>query len=166
MEENHDAPPDGARAERSQRQMKTYALSAAEIERRWWLVDAADQTLGRLASRVAGLLAGKHKARYSPHLDVGDHVIVINASRIRVTGNKLTQKRYVRHSGYPGGLKEEALAALLARKPELVVERAVKGMLPRNRLGRAMFGKLKVYPGAEHPHQAQRPQAVDGEEAS
>jgi large subunit ribosomal protein L13 len=125
------------------------------------VVDASDQTLGRLATRIATLLEGKHKPIYSPHLDTGDHVVVVNAGRVRVTGNKLVQKRYYRHSGYPGGLKEESLQALLARKPELVIERAVKGMLPQNRLGRAMIKKLKVYSGAEHPHQAQQPQAAE-----
>lgn len=141
--------------------MKTYAVKASEIERRWWLVDATDQTLGRLATRIATLLEGKHKAIYSPHLDTGDHVVVVNAKAIRVTGNKLQQKSYVRHSNYPGGLKEESLATLLARKPELVIERAVKGMLPRNRLGRAMIKKLKVYAGGEHPHAAQQPTAAE-----
>ncbi|HET6819617.1 MAG TPA: 50S ribosomal protein L13 [Candidatus Limnocylindria bacterium] len=141
--------------------MKTYAVRANEIERQWWVVDASDQTLGRLATRVATLLEGKHKPMYSPHLDTGDHVVVVNAGKVRVTGNKLVQKRYYRHSGYPGGLKEESLQALLVRKPELVIERAVKGMLPQNRLGRAMFKKLKVYSGAEHPHQAQQPQAAE-----
>jgi large subunit ribosomal protein L13 len=137
--------------------VKTYAVKASDIERRWWVVDASGQTLGRLAARIATLLSGKHKAIYSPHLDTGDHVVVVNAARVRVTGNKLLQKRYYRHSGYPGGLKEESLEALLARKPELVIERAVKGMLPQNRLGRAMFRKMKVYRGPEHPHQAQGP---------
>ena len=141
--------------------MKTYAVKASEIERGWWLVDATDQTLGRVASRIATLLEGKHKPIYSPHLDTGDHVIVVNAAKVKVTGNKLIQKRYYRHSGYPGGLREESLQALLARKPELVIERAVKGMLPQNRIGRAMFGKLKVYAGPNHPHQAQQPQAAD-----
>ncbi|HEX6656213.1 MAG TPA: 50S ribosomal protein L13 [Candidatus Limnocylindria bacterium] len=141
--------------------MKTYAVRASEIERQWWVVDASDQTLGRLATRIATLLEGKHKPMYSPHIDTGDHVVVVNAGKVRVTGNKLIQKRYYRHSGYPGGLKEESLEALLARKPELVIERAVKGMLPQNRLGRAMFKKLKVYSGSEHPHQAQQPQAAE-----
>jgi large subunit ribosomal protein L13 len=141
--------------------VKTYAVRANEIERQWWVVDASDQTLGRLATRVATLHEGKHKPMYSPHLDTGDHVVVVNAGKVRVTGNKLVQKRYYRHSGYPGGLKEESLQALLVRKPELVIERAVKGMLPQNRLGRAMFKKLKVYSGAEHPHQAQQPQAAE-----
>jgi large subunit ribosomal protein L13 len=141
--------------------VKTYAVKASEIERQWWVVDAADQTLGRLATRIATLLEGKHKPTYSPHLDVGDHVVVLNAGRIKVTGDKLAQKRYYRHSNYPGGLKEESLGTLLERKPELVIERAVKGMLPQNRLGRAMFKKLKVYAGAEHPHQAQQPTPVE-----
>jgi large subunit ribosomal protein L13 len=141
--------------------VKTYAVTASEIERSWWVVDATDQTLGRLATRIATLLEGKHKPIYSPHLDTGDHVVVINAARIRVTGDKLRQKSYFRHSGYPGGLREERLEELLARKPELVIERAVKGMLPQNRLGRAMFKKMKVYSGAAHPHQAQQPVAVE-----
>lgn len=139
--------------------MKTYAVKASEIDRGWWLIDATDQPLGRLATRVATLLAGKHKPTWSPHLDTGDHVVVVNASRVRVTGNKLSQKRYYRHSNYPGGLREESLADLLARKPERAVEMAVQGMLPRNRLGKAMFRKLKVYAGADHPHEAQRPRA-------
>ena len=141
--------------------MKTYAVRASEIERRWWVVDARDQTLGRLATRIAVLLEGKHKPIYSPHIDTGDHVVVVNAGRVRVTGDKLRQKTYYRHSNYPGGLKAETLETLLARKPELVIERAVKGMLPQNRIGRAMFRKLKVYSGAEHPHAAQQPTVVE-----
>jgi large subunit ribosomal protein L13 len=141
--------------------VKTYAVKASEIERQWWVVDASDQTLGRLATRIATLLEGRHKPTYSPHIDTGDHVVVVNAGRVKVTGNKLLQKRYYRHSGYPGGLKEESLQALMARRPELVIERAVKGMLPQNRLGRAMFKKLKVYGGPDHPHQAQQPQAAE-----
>lgn len=141
--------------------MKTYAVKASEIERQWWVVDATDQTLGRLATRVAMLLEGKHKPIYAPNLDTGDHVVVVNASRIKVTGNKLVDKTYYRHSNYPGGLKAETLASVLARKPELAIERAVKGMLPQNRIGRAMFRKLKVYAGADHPHQAQQPTAVE-----
>ena len=141
--------------------MKTYAVKASEIERTWWVVDAADQTLGRLATRIATLLEGKHKPIYSPHLDTGDHVVVVNAAKVKVTGNKLVQKQYYRHSGYPGGFREESLQAVMARKPEIVIERAVKGMLPQNRLGRAMIKKLKVYPGADHPHQAQQPTAFE-----
>ena len=141
--------------------VKTYAVKASEIERSWFVVDAAGQTLGRLATRVATLLEGKHKPIYTPHLDTGDHVVVVNAGKIRVTGDKLRQKSYFRHSNYPGGLREESLGELMARKPELVIERAVKGMLPQNRLGRAMIKKLKVYRGAEHPHQAQQPTAMN-----
>ena len=141
--------------------MKTYAVKASDIERRWWVVDATDQTLGRLATRIATLLEGKHKPIYSPHIDTGDHVVVVNARRVRVTGDKLRQKTYYRHSNYPGGLKAESLETLLARKPELVIERAVKGMLPQNRIGRAMFRKLKVYSGGDHPHAAQRPTVVE-----
>jgi large subunit ribosomal protein L13 len=141
--------------------VKTYALKASEIERQWWLVDATDQTLGRLATRIATLLEGKHKPIYTPHLDSGDHVVVVNAAKVKVTGNKLLQKTYYRHSNYPGGLKEESLQTLMARKPEIVIERAVKGMLPQNRLGRAMFKKLKVYAGADHPHQAQQPTVAE-----
>jgi large subunit ribosomal protein L13 len=145
--------------------VKTYAVKASEIDRGWWLIDATDQPLGRLATRVATLLSGKHKPIWSPHLDTGDHVVVVNAARVRVTGNKLTQKRYYRHSNYPGGLREETLEDLLARKPERVIEFAVKGMLPSNKLGNAMYRKLKVYPGAEHPHKAQHPQgAADHEQ--
>lgn len=144
--------------------MKTYAVKASEIDRGWWLIDATDQPLGRLATRVATLLAGKHKPTWSPHLDTGDHVVVVNASRVRVTGNKLSQKRYYRHSNYPGGLREESLADLLARKPERAVEMAVQGMLPSNRLGKAMFRKLKVYPGADHPHEAQRPRSAQDQD--
>ena len=140
--------------------MKTWNAEAEEVERRWYVGDAEGETLGRLATRIASVLEGKHKPTYSPHIDVGDHVVVINAGRIRVTGAKLSQKRYFRHSNYPGGLKEESLQALLARKPELVVERAVKGMLPKNRLGNAMFKKLKVYAGSNHPHDAQRPEPL------
>jgi large subunit ribosomal protein L13 len=138
--------------------VKTYAVKASEIDRGWWLIDATDQPLGRLATRVATLLSGKHKPTWSPHLDTGDHVVVINAARIKVTGNKLEQKRYYRHSNYPGGLREESLGDLLVRKPERVIEMAVKGMLPSNRLGNAMYRKLRVYRGAEHPHRAQSPQ--------
>ena len=137
--------------------MSTYFPGAGEITRKWFVVDAEGQTLGRLAARVARVLSGKENPRYTPFLDTGDHVVIVNAARVKVTGNKLVDKIYYRHSNYPGGLKAESLEALLRRKPEIVIERAVKGMLPQSRLGRAMFGKLKVYPGAEHPHQAQQP---------
>ena len=140
---------------------KTYSPSENDIERRWYVVDAADQTLGRLASRIALVLEGKHKPEYATHMDSGDHVIVLNAGRIAVTGDKRQQKTYARHSGYPGGFRQETLAELLARKPEEAIRRAVKGMLPRNKLGARHLKKLKVYTGSEHPHQAQRPEPLE-----
>jgi large subunit ribosomal protein L13 len=136
---------------------RTYTPKASEIERQWLVVDADGQTLGRLATRVARLLTGKHKPTYATHIDTGDHVIVINAEKIRVTGNKLESKRYYRHSGYPGGLREESLDHLLARRPEEVVRRAVKGMVPHTKLGTQQLRKLKVYAGPRHPHEAQQP---------
>ena len=139
---------------------KTYAARESEIERRWYVVDASDQTLGRLASRVAHVLEGKHKPTWQPNLDSGDHVIVLNASRIAVTANKRETKLYIRHSGFPGGYKEETLGQLLERRPEEVIRRAVKGMLPRNTLGVQQLRKLKVYSGSDHPHQAQRPEPL------
>ncbi len=141
--------------------MKTYSTKAADIERKWWVIDGADKTLGRLATEVAVLLKGKHKPTYSPHIDVGDYVIVINAAKVSVTGDKLTQKIYYRHSQYPGGLKSTSLKRMLETYPTRVIEHAVKGMLPHNRLGAAMIKKLKVYPGAEHPHQAQQPRIIN-----
>lgn len=131
----------------------------AEVERKWYIVDAAGKTLGRLSSEVASLLKGKHKPTYTPHIDTGDHVIVINCEQVVLTGKKLQQKEWIRHSRFPGGLKRTDYATLLQTKPELAIEIAVKGMLPHNKLGRAMFKKLKVYRGAEHPHQAQKPEA-------
>jgi large subunit ribosomal protein L13 len=139
---------------------KTYTPRLDEIERQWFVVDATGRTLGRLASDVARMLEGKHKPTYATHIDTGDHVIVINAARIAVGRNKLTDKVYSRHSGYPGGYREETLGELLARRPEEVVRRAVKGMLPRNRLGAQQLRKLKVYAGGEHPHEAQRPESL------
>jgi large subunit ribosomal protein L13 len=135
--------------------MKTYSTKASDIERKWHVIDASGKTLGRLASEVARLLRGKHKPIYVPHLDTGDYVIVINADKVRVTGNKAKQKLYYRHSGYPGGLKSTSLAEMMESHPTRVIEHAVKGMLPKNPLGRAMFKKLKVYAGPNHPHQAQ-----------
>lgn len=135
--------------------MKTYSVRSVEINRRWHLLDASNQILGRLATRIARLLMGKHKPIYTRHLDTGDYVIVINANKIRVTGNKLKQKSYYRHSGYPGGLKVQSLEELLQSYPKRVIEHAVKGMLPHNRLGAKMIKKLRIYEGAEHPHQAQ-----------
>ena len=135
--------------------MKTYSVKKADIERQWHVIDASGETLGRLATRIARLLRGKHKPMYSRNMDTGDFVIVVNAEKIRVTGNKAIQKIYYRHSGYPGGLKERTLAQELEKHPTRVIEHAVKGMLPGNALGRAMFRKMKVYAGPTHPHQAQ-----------
>lgn len=139
---------------------KTYTVREDEIERRWYVVDATDETLGRLATRIARVLEGKNKPAYSPTLDCGDHVVVVNASKIHVTSNKRETKLYIRHSGYPHGLKSESLGHLLDRRPEEVIRRAVKGMLPHNRLGAQQITKLKVYAGPEHPHQAQRPEPL------
>ena len=139
---------------------KTYTVREAEIERRWYVVDATDQTLGRLASRIARVLEGKHKPAYQPNLDTGDHVIVLNAGRIAVSSDKRESKVYVRHSGFPQGYKEETLGHLLQRRPEEVIRRAVKGMLPHNRLGAQQLRKLKIYAGADHPHQAQQPEPL------
>ena len=139
---------------------KTYAARESEIERRWYVVDAADETLGRLASRIAHVLEGKHKPTYQPNLDSGDHVIVLNARRIAVSADKRETKLYIRHSGYPQGYKEETLGHLLERRPEEVIRRAVKGMLPKTTLGVQQLRKLKVYAGADHPHQAQRPEPL------
>ena len=133
---------------------KTYTVRASEIDRRWYVVDAADETLGRLASRIARVLEGKHKPTFTPNLDSGDHVIVLNAARIAVTSDKRETKLYIRHSGYPQGYKEETLGHLLERRPEEVIRRAVKGMLPRSRLGVQQLRKLKIYAGTDHPHQA------------
>jgi len=139
---------------------KTYTARESEIDRAWFVVDATDETLGRLASRIARILEGKHKPTYSPNLDSGDHVIVLNAGRITVTSDKRESKLYIRHSGYPQGYKEETLGHLLARRPEEVIRRAVKGMLPRTKLGAQQLRKLKIYSGSEHPHQAQRPEPL------
>jgi large subunit ribosomal protein L13 len=139
---------------------KTPLPSIDSLDRQWYLVDAENQTLGRLASEVASVLRGKNKPCYTPHLDAGDFVIVINADKIRVSGNKPTQKLYRRHSGRPGGMKTETFAHLQARIPERIVEKAIKGMLPHNALGRQLFRKLKVYKGTEHPHAAQKPQVL------
>jgi len=140
--------------------LKTYVPKMGEIEKRWYVVDASDMVLGRLATRIARVLRGKHKPSFTPHLDVGDHVIVINAAKVRLTGKKSSSKIYSHHSGYPGGLKQESFADLLQRKPERIIEIAVKGMLPHNRLGRRLFRKLKVYAGDQHPHAAQRPEPL------
>ena len=138
--------------------MATYSPSATEIERAWFVIDAEDQTLGRLATRVATVLRGKHKPTFTPHLDMGDFVIIVNADKVSIGGNKPTDKLYHSHSGFPGGMNSVPFLRLLERSPTEVVERAVKGMLPKNKLGRAMAKKLKVYAGPEHPHAAQQPQ--------
>ncbi|MDR2077194.1 MAG: 50S ribosomal protein L13 [Desulfovibrio sp.] len=137
--------------------MKTFSPTPKDIKREWYLVDASDKVLGRLASRIAHRLRGKHKPEFAPHMDNGDFIIVVNCEKIRVTGNKPARKIYYRHSGYVGGLKETSLEKVLATKPHLALMHAVKGMLPRNRLGRAMLKKLRIYAGPEHPHQAQVP---------
>lgn len=141
--------------------MKTYSAKPQEVQRDWFIVDAADKTLGRLSSRIALYLRGKHKPEYTPHVDTGDYIIVINADKIRVTGNKFTDKQYYHHSGFPGGIKETTFDKLQAKHPTRIIELAVKGMLPKNPLGRQMYRKLKVYAGAEHEHQAQQPQPLD-----
>ena len=140
--------------------MKTYSAKANEVEHDWFVVDATDQPLGRLASEIARRLRGKHKPQFTPHIDVGDHIIVINAEKVAVSGNKMRDKMYYRHSGYIGSLKSQSLQKLLEAHPERVIEKAVKGMLPRNSLGRAMFGKLRVYTGSTHRHDAQQPQTL------
>ncbi len=141
--------------------MKTYSAKAEEVARDWYVVDAADMTLGRLASAIAHRLRGKHKAEYTPHVDTGDYIVVVNAEKVKVTGAKSTDKMYHHHTGYPGGLKSISFEKLIDKAPERVIQGAVKGMLPRNPLGRAMFKKLKVYAGSEHPHAAQQPQALN-----
>src|SRR5689334_20117402 len=143
------------------RAMKTYVATPADRERNWLLVDASGKTLGRLATQIADALRGKNKPVYTPHVDTGDFVIVVNAEKISVTGNKLADKKYYRHSGYPGGLKVRTLAEQLERRPEEVIRKAVKGMLPRNRLARKQITKLKIYAGPEHPHVAQKPEPME-----
>jgi large subunit ribosomal protein L13 len=140
--------------------VKTFSAKPHEIRREWFVVDAQGQTLGRLAARVAAILRGKHKPIYTPHVDCGDYVIVVNAGKINVTGQKLDQKMYYRHSGYPGGLRQVSLRRQLQIHPDRIVETAVRGMLPKNRLGRKMFKKLKIYVGPDHPHQAQQPKSL------
>ncbi len=141
--------------------MGTFSAKADEVQRKWWVIDAADQVLGRVAVKAANLLRGKGKAIFTPHCDTGDYVIVINAEKVRVTGKKETAKSYMSFSGYVGGHKSETFKARRARRPELLIETAVKGMIPHNRLGRQQFTKLKVYAGTEHPHTAQQPLAVE-----
>jgi large subunit ribosomal protein L13 len=141
--------------------MKTFMAKAESVDRRWLLVDAEGQTLGRLATQIATFLRGKHKAEYTPHVDTGDFVIVINADKVVVTGNKEMQKMYRRHSGYPGGMKEVSYQDMMKKHPERILESAVRGMLPKNSLGRQMYRKLKVYNGPDHPHAAQEPELIE-----
>lgn len=141
--------------------MRTYTPKADEIQRQWWLVDAADKPLGRIATEIARLLRGKHKPMFTPHLDTGDHVVVVNAEKVRLTGRKADQKTYFRHSGYMGHEQHIPFRRMIANHPERVIELAVKGMLPKNALGRELRSKLKVYAGADHPHQGQRPEPLD-----
>ena len=141
--------------------MKTFSARQQDVERQWYIVDAERKVLGRLASEVARILRGKHKPVYTPHVDTGDHVIVINAEKVHLTGKKLDGKVYYRHSGYPGGLKSITAGKLMQQDPRRVIERAVRGMLPKNRLGRSMFRKLRVYPSAQHPHDAQKPKVLE-----
>jgi len=147
-----------------EQRMKTFTATPSDIKRNWYIVDATGKTLGRLASEIARRLRGKHKPEYTPHMDTGDYIVVLNASKVRVTGNKGDDKIYHRHTGYIGGIKSETFNQLLARKPEAVIETAVKGMLPSGPLGRDMFRKLKVYAGGEHNHAAQQPEALEIEE--
>ncbi len=141
--------------------MTTVSTKPAEVRREWYLVDATDKTLGRLSSEIARRLRGKHKPEYTPHVDTGDYIVVINAEKIRVTGNKLADKMYYHHTGYIGNLKSISLGKLLEKAPEQVIEKAVKGMMPKNILGRAMFKKLRVFAGTEHGHEAQQPKPLD-----
>ena len=141
--------------------MKTYVPKKDEVESKWVVIDAADQVLGKVAVKAASILRGKTKPEYTPFIDVGDSVIIVNAEKVKITGNKLDGKLYQRHTGHPGGLKETTLRVMLDTKPGEVVRKAVKGMLPHNRLGRAMLKKLRVYRGAEHPHEAQQPEAIE-----
>lgn len=141
--------------------MSTYMAKPEEVERQWYVVDATGKTLGRLATRIAEILRGKHKTTFTPHVDTGDFVIVINAEKIHLTGNKWEQKKYYHHSGYPGGIKETTYEKLVEKKPEFIIEKAVKGMIPHNKLGRQIIKKLKVYAGPEHPHQAQQPKELE-----
>jgi large subunit ribosomal protein L13 len=152
--------PDGSKVLR-RTYVRTYSAKAHEIQREWYVVDASGETLGRLASRIASVLRGKHKPIYTPHVDCGDFVIVVNADKVRVTGRKMDQKFYYRHSGYPGGLKQISLRDQLDRHPDRVIRLAVRGMLPKNRLGRQMIKKLKVYATPDHPHQAQQPKPFE-----
>lgn len=141
--------------------MKTFSAKPAEVRREWYLIDATDKTLGRLATEIARRLRGKHKAEYTPSVDTGDYIVVVNAEKVRVTGRKFTDKTYYHHTGYPGGIKSTSFKDMVATHPERIIEIAVKGMLPKNPLGRAMYRKLKVYAGSEHMHAAQQPKPLE-----
>lgn len=141
--------------------MKTYSAKKETARHDWYVVDATDKTLGRMATEIANRLRGKHKAEYTPHVDTGDYVVVVNAEKVKVTGNKAADKSYYHHTGYPGGIKSISFEKLIDKAPERAIESAVKGMMPKNKLSRAMLGKLKVYAGNEHPHSAQQPQALE-----
>lgn len=141
--------------------MKTYSAKKETARHNWFVVDATDKTLGRMATEIANRLRGKHKAEYTPHVDTGDYVVVVNAEKVKVTGNKAADKNYYHHTGYPGGIKSTSFEKLIDKAPERAIEAAVKGMMPKNKLSRAMLGKLKVYAGNEHPHSAQQPQALE-----
>ncbi|MEE9308373.1 MAG: 50S ribosomal protein L13 [Spirochaetia bacterium] len=141
--------------------MKTIFVKPKDVERKWWLVDAEDQVLGRLASRIVLVLRGKHKPIYSPHMETGDFVVVVNAEKVKITGNKREEKLYYRHSGYPGGLKTEILGKILMKKPTFPLEHAIKGMLPKGKMGRKIFLNVKIYAGPEHPHEAQKPEKLE-----
>jgi len=141
--------------------VKSFIAKKETVKQDWYVIDAADKTLGRLATQIASRLRGKHKPIYTPHVDTGDFIVVVNAEKVRLTGNKLEDKKYYHYTGYPGGLREKTAGELLKKKPTQILEFAVKGMLPKNSLGRAMFKKLKVYTGASHPHEAQKPQTLE-----
>ena len=141
--------------------MKTVSAKKETVRRDWYVVDATDKVLGRIATEIANRLRGKHKPEYTPHIDTGDYIVVVNAGKVRVTGNKVTDKIYFRHTGYPGGIKETSFGKLMETHPERAIEIAVKGMMPRNKLSKAMLGKLKIYAGGEHPHTAQQPKPLE-----
>ena len=141
--------------------MKTLSIKQEDVRRSWYVIDATDRTLGRLSTQIAIRIRGKHKAEFTPHVDTGDYVVVINAEKVRVTGNKLNDKIYNHHTGFPGGIKSISLAKVMQKSPEKAVEMAVKGMMPKSKLGRSMISKLKVYAGSEHPHAAQQPQPLE-----
>ncbi|MBV1876866.1 MAG: 50S ribosomal protein L13 [Pseudomonadales bacterium] len=141
--------------------MKTYSAKKETVKRNWYLVDATDKTLGRISTEIANRLRGKHKAEYTPHVDTGDYIVVVNAEKVKVSGNKTTDKMYYHHTGYPGGIKSISFDKLIDKAPERALESAIKGMMPKNKLSRAMLAKLKVYAGNEHPHSAQQPQPLE-----